>query len=150
MYPLIMPVFLEVRKYFERAPYFFLALLTSKYSGVNFRIEFCRRSWWKIRGSLHQDDSGRDQPGGAQIVRALVQLHREVLGHVPGDVEGIHPGGQTGDHEDGAAGEMRRRMRCPTTNLSRVMMQERVLTTIIHTVSQNNYTNQYQARCIYM
>ena len=44
----------------------------------------------------------------------------------------------------------RRMMRCPTTNLSRVMMQERVLTTIIHTVSQNNYTNQYQARCIYM
>ena len=34
-------------------------------------------------------------------MRALVQLHREVLGHVPGDVEGIHWGGQ----EDGAAGE---------------------------------------------
>ena len=59
----------------------------------------------KIRGSLHQDDSSRDQPGGAQIVRALVQLHREVLGHVPGDVEGIHRGGQAGDQEDGAAGE---------------------------------------------
>ena len=85
------------------------------------------------------------------MVRALAQLHREVLGHVPGDVEGIPRGGQPGDQEDGAAGEMRRRMRCPTTNLSRVMMQEeRVLTTIIHTVSQNNYTNQYQARCIYM
>ena len=109
-----MPVFLEVRKYFERAPYFFLALLTSKYSGVNFRIEFCRRSWWKIRGSLHQDDSGRDQPGGAQIVRALVQLHREVLGHVPGDVEGIHRGGQTGDQEDGATGDMRRRVKMNT------------------------------------
>ena len=38
-------------------------------------------------------------------MRALVQLHREVLGHVPGDVEGIHRGGQTGDQEDGAAGE---------------------------------------------
>ena len=38
-------------------------------------------------------------------MRALVQLHREVLGHVPGDVEGIHRGGQAGDQEDGAAGE---------------------------------------------
>ena len=38
-------------------------------------------------------------------MRALVQLHREVLGHVPGDVEGVHRGGQTGDQEDGAAGE---------------------------------------------
>ena len=38
-------------------------------------------------------------------MRALVQLHREVLGHVPGDVEGIHRGGQAEDQEDGAAGE---------------------------------------------
>ena len=75
-------------------------------------------------------------------MRALVQLHREVLGHVPGDVEGIHRGGQAGDQEDGAAGEEDDEM---AHN-----MQERVLTTIIHTVSQNNYTNQYQARCIYM
>ena len=39
-------------------------------------------------------------------MRALVQQHREVLGHVPGDVEGIHRGSQMGDQEDGAAGEM--------------------------------------------
>ena len=38
-------------------------------------------------------------------MRALVQLHREVLGHVPGDFEGIHRGGQAGDQEDGAAGK---------------------------------------------
>ena len=36
-------------------------------------------------------------------MRALVQLHRGLLGHVPSEVEEIHRGGQAG--EDGAAGE---------------------------------------------
>ena len=36
-------------------------------------------------------------------MRALVQLHRGLLSHVPGDVEEIHRGGKAG--EDGAAGE---------------------------------------------
>ena len=40
---------------------------------------------------------------GAQAARALVQLHRGLLGHVPGDVEEIHRGGKAG--EDGAAAE---------------------------------------------
>ena len=42
---------------------------------------------------------------GAQVARALVQLHRGLLGHVPGEVEEIHGGGRAGYQEDGAAGE---------------------------------------------
>ena len=38
-------------------------------------------------------------------MRALVQLHRGLLGHVPGEVEEIHGGGRAGYQEDGAAGE---------------------------------------------
>ena len=40
---------------------------------------------------------------GAQVARALVQLHRGLLGHVPVDVEEIHRGSQAG--EDEAAGK---------------------------------------------